>query len=192
MKPSLLILISVLLPIAGCLTVKEKEYTIRLTTGQSGEATIRFVDIGSASDDSADVTEEDFKHLIDFYINGTGIEEENPGLRNVRKRLFEDNGVLCGELAFEFDSLSAVRLFRYDKDSPFMYYVGPEVFSEQLVETNGALGGEQMPVIFWPKKTREFAIRTRILSDASYRKSLLTLFHHWEGRRSLPDRGEEQ
>jgi hypothetical protein len=139
-----------------------------------------------------DVTQEDFRHLLDFYLYGTAIEEENPGLRNVRKRLLEENGVLVGELSFEFDSLSTVRLFRYDATSPYMYYVGQEMFSEEVVETNGTLGGEQMPVLFWSSRAREFNIRTRIRSEAPYVRSLLFLFRQWDGEEHPSNRNRGQ
>lgn len=167
------------LTFSGCLTVEFKEYHIKLKNGQSGEATIRFINILSESDDTTDITKEDFQTLIDTYVNGNKFERDNPGFRNVKKRLYEDKGVLYGEISFSFDSLSTVRLFKFDKDSPYMYYASNPLSSEALVETNGIVGEQWMPVVFWKKDAREFYVKTRVISDARFRTSLLKQYRDW-------------
>jgi hypothetical protein len=180
MTKSPLLLLVCLLPLGGCLTVAEKEYHFTLLTDTSGTAIIRFVDIGSESDDTTDTSEQDFNHLIEFYLHGTQFEEQNPGFHEVRKKLFVENGKLTGEIRFTFDNLETVKLFRFDNASPFMYYVGTDFFSEELAETNGSYKREVMPVIFWPKGTTEFTLRTRVASETPDRKSLLGYFQRWE------------
>ena len=143
----LLPLISIVL-FAGCLTVENKEYHIKLKTDTSGEATIRFINILSESDDTTDASKEDFQQLIDTYLSGCKIEKDNPGYHNVKKKLYEEKGVLVGEVSFSFDSLSTVRFFRFDKESPFMYYASNPLSSETLVETNGVQGEQWMPIVF--------------------------------------------
>jgi len=180
-KASPLLLVGFLLiPLAGCLTVAEKEYRFTLLTDTSGTALIRFTDIGSESEDTTDTSVQDFDHLINFYLQGTQFEEQNPGFREVKKRLFVEDGKLVGEIRFVFDNLQTVKLFRYDAVSPYMYFVGNDFFSEELAETNGIYEREVMPVIFWPKGTVDFALRTRVSSETPDRKSLLGHFKHWE------------
>ena len=180
-KTSPVLLVCLLLvPLAGCLTVAEKVYRFTLQTDTSGTALIRFVDIGSESEDTTDTSEEDFDHLVNFYLLGTQFEEQNPGFREVKKRLFVENGKLVGEIRFAFDNLQTVKLFRFDDASPYMYYVGTDFFAEELAETNGIYEREIMPVIFWPKGTVDFALRTRVSSETPDRKSLLGHFKHWE------------
>ncbi len=169
---------------SGCLTVETKEYLIKLKNGQSGEATIRFINILSESDDTTDITQEDFQTLIETYVRGNKLERDNPGFRNVKKRLYEEKGVLCGEITFTFDTLSAVRLFKFDKDSPYMYYASNPLSSETLVETNGILGELWMPVVFWKKDAREFYVKTKVTSEARFRMSLLKQFHEWQAAQS--------
>lgn len=172
-----------ILPLTGCLTVEFKEYRIKLKNGTSGEATIKFINILSESDDTTSVAQEDFQLLIDSYVAGTKLEKENPGYRNVKKRLFEENGVLCGEVSFTFDSLATIRFFRFDKDSPYMYYATNPLSSEALVETNGIEGEKWMPVVFWKKDEREFFVKTRLSSEARYRTSLLKQFREWQAKK---------
>jgi hypothetical protein len=169
-----------LLFFSGCLSVKQKEYHIRLRTDHSGDATIKFIDIASETDDSVDVSRDDFRQLIEFYLEGTGIEMEHSGFRNVTKRLFEDDGVLSGEIHFTFDSLAALRLFKYDSRSPLMYFTGGELASEWILETNGKYGGETMPVVFWPGDATELYLKTRVVSEAPFRRGLLSYFRLWE------------
>ena len=180
--------VTVLIPffallIAGCLTVESKEYLIKLKSDHSGEATIRFIDIMSEADDTVDISKDDFQQLIEFYLHGEQIEKENPGFHNVRKRLYEQDGMLVGELTMTFDSLSALRLFKFDRESPYMYFVGSPLSSEQYVESNGTFGREWMPVIFWPKDARELYLKTKIVSEVSHHRSLLKNFREWQATR---------
>jgi hypothetical protein len=101
----------------------------------------------------------------------------------VSKRLYEDHGLLHGEIRFEFDSLASLRLYRFDSLSPVMYYVGDEFSTERVIETNGVYGGEIMPVVFWPRGTQELTLKTHVVSEAQYRRSLLPHFRAWEQER---------
>lgn len=172
-----------LLSLSGCLTVEYKEYRITLNANFSGEATIRFINILSESDDTLDTSADDFHQLIEFYLQGSQLEKENPAFKDVRKKLYQQDRMLIGEISFAFDSLSAVRIFRYDRQSPLMYFVGSPLSSEQLVETNGSRGPEWMPMVFWPKDETELYIKTRVVSDVPYRRDLLSHFLRWEESR---------
>ncbi len=169
---------------SGCLTVENKEYRIKVRSDLSGEATIRFVNIVSEADDTLDISADDFKQLIDMYLNGNQLEKENPGFKNVKKRLYEQDGVLVGEISFSFDSISAVRLFRFDKNSPLMYFTGSPLSAEQLVETNGTRGPDWMPVVFWDRDASELYVKTRVVSEVPYRHSLLTRYQDWQAAKN--------
>lgn len=183
-----LLLAITLLFLNGCLTVAEKEYHIRMNHDRSGTATIRFLDIGSESEDTTDVSAEDFDHLLSAYLNGMQFEEQNPGWSDVRKRLYEENGVLNGEITFAFDSITSVWLFQFDQKSPLMYYIGTDRSAEEVRETNGIFRPEVMPVVFWPAETRELNLRTRISSEAPGRRSLVHAFRVWKKEREDPMR----
>jgi hypothetical protein len=165
---------------SGCLTVESKEYTIKLKTDYSGEATIKFVNILSEADDTLDISADDFRQLMEFYVQGAQLEKENPGYHNVKKRLFEQDGMLCGEVTFTFDSLSALRIYKYDKDSPYMYFVGNPLSSEQFVESNGTFGYDWMPVAFWQKDAKELYLKTKVVSEVVHHRSLLKNFKEWQ------------
>ena len=81
------LLTSYVLLLSGCLTVETKEYHIKLKNDTSGEAAIKFINILSESDDTTDITKDDFEQLIDLYLSGNKLEKDNPGFRNVKKRL---------------------------------------------------------------------------------------------------------
>jgi hypothetical protein len=164
---------------SACLTVEGREYRIKLKSDRSGEATIRFLNIMSESDDTVDISQQDFQDLIASYLEGGSPEKDFAGIQNIKKRLFEENGMLIGEITFTFDSLAAVRLFRYDDESPIMYFAGNPLSSEQLVETDGTFGRDWMPIVFWPAETKEFYIKTRTQSEVSYRKPLLNHYRTW-------------
>ena len=117
-----------------------------------------------------------FQQLIEFYLEGTQLEAEKPGFRNVRKQLYEEDGMLVGEVTFDFDSLSVVRLYKFDEDSPFMYFVGSPLSSELLVETNGSFGRNWMHVVFWEK---DLYVKTKVVSEAVHHRSLLKNFKEW-------------
>lgn len=169
---------------SGCLTVEFKEYTFKLKNDHSGEATIRFINILSETEDTTDVSADDFRQLIEFYLQGTQLEKDNPGYRNVKKRLYEEDGVLVGEVTFTFDSLSTLRIFKFDKESPYMYFVGHPLSSEQFVESNGSFGRDWMPVVFWPNDAKELTLKTRVLSEVSHQRSLLKNFKEWQSAES--------
>jgi hypothetical protein len=179
-------------PLLGCLTVAEKEYHFTLLTDTSGTAVVRFIDIASETEDTTDSAQQDFDHLIDFYLRGTQFEEQNPGFRDVQKRLYVEDGRLVGEIRFSFDNLQAVKLFRFDDSSPYMYHVGTDFFSEELAATNGTYKREVMPVIFWPKETTDFMVRTRVASETPDRKSLVDYFQRWEGTPDQPTENRER
>ncbi|MEK7249155.1 MAG: hypothetical protein AAB209_01910 [Bacteroidota bacterium] len=176
------LLTSYVLLLSGCLTVETKEYHIKLKNDTSGEAAIKFINILSESDDTTDITKDDFEQLIDLYLSGNKLEKDNPGFRNVKKRLYEEKGKLCGEISFTFDSISAVRMFKFDKDSPYMYYASNPLSSETLVETNGIQGEQWMPMVFWKRDAREFYVKTRVSSEARFRNSLLKQFRDWQAQ----------
>ncbi len=171
------------LEFSACLTVESKEYRIKLNADHSGEAVIKFVNIMSEADDTVDISSDDFHQLIDFYLQGNQLEKENPGFHNVKKRLYEEDSVLCGEITFTFDSLGSVRIFKYDANSPFMYAVGSPLSSEQYVESNGMLGRDWMPIVFWQKDSRELYIKTKIVSEVSFQRGLLKNFKEWQAQK---------
>ncbi|MFN0158986.1 MAG: hypothetical protein ACKVRP_13055 [Bacteroidota bacterium] len=189
MRIAAFILVFVALFLPGCLTVESKEYRITLNSDHSGEATIKFINIVSESDDTLDISDDDFQQLIEFYIEGSQLEKENPGFKNVKKRLYEENGVLVGEVSFSFDSLVAVRLFRYDQSSPVMYFVGNPLSSEQFQESNGTRGPDWMPVVFWPKDATEIYLKTKVSSEVPYQRSVLKYFQAWKS--AQPDRDKQ-
>jgi len=178
--------------LTACLTVEGKEYRIKLKPDHSGEATIKFINIMSEADDTVDISNDDFNQLIEFYLQGNQLEKENPGFQDVKKRLFEEDGVLCGEITFTFDSLSSIRIFQYDNESPYMYSVGSPLSSEQYVESNGVPGREWMPIVFWPKESKELYIKTKIVSEVSFQHGLLKEFKAWQALQQSGPRQKKQ
>ncbi|HRS54417.1 MAG TPA: hypothetical protein P5250_06895 [Bacteroidales bacterium] len=163
---------------SSCLTVEKKQYTFEFTGNNSGKLTIKYINIMGSEDDSTKTTEEDFYELIDDYYNGDKIEKNYPYATNIQKRLFEENGQLCGEVTMNFNNLSAARLYQYDKKSPIMFSISQALDSEEYLESNGTYGGEFMKVVFWPKGTKKLTITTKVSSPDSY-TSLLADYKKW-------------
>ena len=87
----------------GCLTVETKEYTFKVKKDGSGEAVIKYINIMTDSKDSAGIPEKDYQDLINSYIKGDKLQEDYPHAKNMKKRLFEEDNQLCGEVKFDFD-----------------------------------------------------------------------------------------
>lgn len=177
LNTTLLLLVIVLFN--GCLTVERKEYNVTLTGANSGKAVIKYINIISTKDEERDVSMKDYAELVTDYLEGKKLEDEFPNVKNMKKRLFEENGVLCGEVSFDFDSLSSVKIFKYDKDSPFML-VKDGFSNETIDEFNGETLDEKLPVIFWNKNTKNFKWSTTVSSDVSNAVSLLSHYQNWE------------
>ncbi len=177
--PSAPILALLLLPVllGGCLIVEGKDYRFKLNPDGSGSASITFHNIMSAEDESADASAKDYTELITRYLKGNEFEQDHPGYRNVKKRLYEEDGVLNGEVTFEFDSYEEVGLYRFENKGIWMYYTNPGGFNyEQYHSTNGTYGGDSMPVIFWSEGTKEFTVITKFESTERKTRSLLPLY----------------
>lgn len=164
----------------SCLTVETKTYSYKITGDGSGKLTVKYYNIMSIVD-SAGVTEkEDFEELVNDYIDGNKIDNSYPEATNIKKRLFEEDGVLCGEITMDYPTLAAARLFKLDGTSPYTFYVS-SIDGENYVESNGTYGGEVCPVVQWPSDMKKLNITTSVSkpSDESY-VSLLKEFQAWK------------
>jgi hypothetical protein len=154
-----------LLFISGCLTCEKKEYTIKMTGKNSGTFTIKYINLMSSMDDSLDVSDEDFMSLINDYYTGSSIEDEYPGTTLVDKKLFEENGVLCGEITLAFTDISQIKLYQHQGKGAYMYPLNcGSLDSETFYGGNGEYGGESMPVVFWDQGLKTMDMVT-IVSD---------------------------
>jgi len=182
MKKSAIYIFSIILAIAlsSCLTVEKKEYTFELKDNSSGMLTIKFINILSMKDDTADISEIDFNEMISGYIEGDQIEQDFPDAIIRSKKLFEENGVLCGEVIIDFNNLRNVGLFQYDSKSPYMFNIGSFLESETFLNSNGEYGGDVMPVVFWPKSLKTLKVSTYITSPDNSTVGLLTEFNKWK------------
>jgi len=177
-----LIIIIIPLSIAGCLTCERKEYTIQLTGANSGRLTIKYVNIFSSMIDSTGELTVDYNEMMDLWLNGEKIERDFPKAKKFKKRLFEEDGKLCGEVILEFDDISKINLFRFQGKGPFMFSMsGVNDDSEVFAQTNGEFGGEKMPVIFWPEDTRTLRFSTKIATPDTSCVSMLKL---WEQKQN--------
>ncbi len=165
--------------VSGCLTVEKKEYTIEMTGPNSGKFTIKYINLLSSSDDSTDVSAEDFEELLSNYIYGHAMETDFPEAINIQKRLFEENGVLCGEVTMEFDDLSAVKLYRYQNSGPYMMNIGLFLDTETYFESNGEYGGDHMPVVFWPERSKVLTLTTYVTTPDETSFSLVDHYREW-------------
>jgi hypothetical protein len=179
-KPIVFIALIVLI-IAGlssCLTCEKKEYTFLMTGENSGRLTIRYINIFSNSLDSAGELKVDYEELMDMWLNGEKIERDFPKASKFKKRLYEQDGQLCGEVIMEFNDLSSVRIYRYHQQGPFMFSMSAvNDDGENFLQCNGEFGGEHMPVIFWPADSKTFRFTTII---AKLDSSCVSMLGAWK------------
>jgi hypothetical protein len=166
---------------SGCLTCEKKEYTFEFTDKESGRLTIKYINLMSTMDDSTDISEEDFTSLINDYYEGSEVENEFPEATLISKRLFEENGVLCGEIVLEFSDLAAGHLYQHKGKGPLMYCLGCySIDSEYYSESNGEYGGDVMPVVFWESGLKELTLSTDVTFPDETTVSLLARYNEWQ------------
>lgn len=181
----ILIISAFSLNLIGCLTVETKEYSFRLKRGNSGEGRIKYINI-MRSEDSATTIENDYEELINTYLKGNKPEDEMLGIKNIKKRLFEEDNHLCGEITFEFEDISTLKFYRY-KDVVWCYYIPASSFGlfgggESFFSSNGTYGGENMPVVFWDEKEKEFEFKTTVSQPDPKNTSLLEIWKKNDGK----------
>lgn len=179
LRNSLLLLFGILF-ISSCLTVEKKEYVFELKDSNSGTLKIKFYNIMSMKDDALDVSDSDFEELVTNYIDGNEVELDYETAIVRGKRLFKEDGVLCGEVIIDFEDLNSVGLYQYDSKSPLMFNVGSFLDSETYLKSNGEFGGDVMPVVFWPKSLKTLKLTTYITDPDETTISLLDEYNNWQ------------
>jgi hypothetical protein len=180
---SIILAFALCVTLSGCLTAGHKEMRIKLNAdGKSGSGTILFTDITSEPGDTTDVSRDDFNSLISDYYQGKKIEKDNPGMKNIHKRLFKSDGALNGEVTFDFDDITDLGFYRYNGSGPYMYYTVGEGFftSGEYEASNGSYAGEKMPVIFWDPTQRELYFKMSLSTSQEVHKPLVGMFAQWD------------
>ena len=178
----LFILACSILFLSSCLTTEFKEYRFKINPDGTGAGLIKYTNIMSQDDDGENVTFKDFDELISEWFDGTAFEAENPNLKVIDKRLFEENGMLCGEVSFSFENIDSIGFLRFKDCScaPLLYYLG--ALNEIFTNSNGTyLGsGTEMPFIKWDGKTSDIYFKTRVQEDTEDCRGLLSLYQIWK------------
>jgi hypothetical protein len=169
----------------GCLAVESKEYSFRLKSGNSGEGKIKYVNIMRTQDSLATI-ESDYQELITTYLNGNKPEDEMLGIKNVKKRLFEEDNRLCGEITFDFEDLSKLKFYNYN-NKVWCYYISANALNifggnETYFLSNGTFGGELFPVVFWEGDQKKFEIKTSITQPSDNTSSMLEIWKKNDGK----------
>lgn len=180
---SMMFLFFLVIGFTSCLSVEKKEYIFEFTGVNSGKLTIRYINIYSNMDDGKDVSADDFKDVLDKYINGSQIEEDYPGAKNITKRLYEENGQLHGEVTMEFSDLNSARLYQYDRSGPIMMNISTAYDSEAYLSSNGEYGNDHMPVVFWPAQTKKLQVTTSVSKPEETSVSLVNAYREWKSRK---------
>lgn len=182
-KNDILILgfILVVIFLEGCLTCEKKEYSFKFTGDNAGILTIKFINLMSTMDDTLDISEEDFQSLINDYYNGNTLESEYPTATLIGKRLYEQDGQLCGEIQLEFKDLAGANLYRHEGKGPYMFCLNcNSIAGETFEASNGTYGGDVMPVVFWDSGLHELNLNTVVTYPDETTVSLVEEFRLWE------------
>lgn len=178
--PILFLVITFLL--SSCLTCETKEYTFKFTGKNSGNLTIKYNNIMSKNDSKTlsnlEALNEDYEVLINKYIKGDEVEKAYPNAKIVSKRIFEENGKLCGEIVFEFVSIDQVLLFQINEKSPYMFQ-SFDSYSETITSTNGNVGPNYFNVVYWDSKMNTLMLKTSVDTPDATTTSLLA---KWKGK----------
>ena len=178
------VLAATVLFLSGCLTCEKKVYTFEVKSDNSGRLTVKYVNIMSIKDDSLDVSSEDFQSLISDYMDGEELQNAFPDATVLSRRLYKEDGVLCGEVIYEFSDLNGAKLFRYKGEGPFMFCLGCySLDSEYYSESNGEYGGEVMPIVFWEEGSKKLTLTTDVTYPDETTVSLLDNWLEWEKSR---------
>ncbi len=170
-----------ILVLSSCLGVETKEYEYTFKTEHSGSGVITFTNIMSKKDNDKDVSMKDFAEIVTDYHEGDRLERDMEGIRNVRKELYEKNGVLCGKISFDFDSLGSIKIFSYDKNSPYMINIS-KFNSEEYVSSNGSYGGADMPICFVEKSKKKIYLKTSMTKPDESTIGLVEDYRMWKKR----------
>lgn len=162
----------------GCLTAERKEIIYTINPDSSGTGRIIFHNLMSSEEEGNDVSLRDYQEIVGNYLKGTKFDDFFPELQNKQKRIFEENGVLNGEVSFTFSHYEEVGLFRYNGQGPYMYHVGSKAdyATEQFESSNGDLYTPRLPVVFWPDTATVFRIVSTIEKPSPESRSLLPLY----------------
>ncbi len=163
----------------GCLQVEKKQYSLKLTGPNSGTGTIKFINIVSQLEDGKDVTMTDFATLVDDYFKGDELLNKYPGIKITDRKMFEENGQLCGEVKFEFDSLEAFKIYKYDQTSPFML-IFDSFGGDTYASSNGDYGRINANIVFWKNGQKEFTWETTNQIDTANVRSMVKNYRTWK------------
>ncbi len=169
--------------VSSCLTTEFKQYFFKINADGSGSGTIKFINIVSEEDEGQNVSTTDFDQLVNSYLNGTTFEDANPDFNVISKELYEENGVLNGQVEFTFDDFQDFGFYHYQRSehAPIMFYMGS--LSERLLETDGEyVGGDEdneIPMLVWSPSTTEFTFKTSVKDEMSNVHPLLDLYNSW-------------
>ncbi|HTX87627.1 MAG TPA: hypothetical protein VMC08_01470 [Bacteroidales bacterium] len=160
--------------VSGCLTCEQKQYIFKIHEDHTVTLTIRYINIMLTPGDS--ITKDSaYRFLVEEYVNGDRVDADFPDASNFKKRLFEENGVLCGEVSMDFPNLEAAGIFQYDPNGPYMVSM-TSLGSEEYSTSNGGYPGEKMPVVFWDNKLDELQVTTLVEKNGDPSYSLLDVY----------------
>jgi hypothetical protein len=181
-RTPLLILVFALIALitSGCLNIEKKHYTVHLRDNGGGTATVKYINIVSSKEDDKDVSMKDFATLITDWMKGDKLDDEFADAEVTDKKLYVENDMLIAEVKLEFDSLSALGLYQYNEESPYMRLFCSDFATAQFLESNGDYGGEDFPVAFWSNDARILKWTEKHMDDMSDAVSLVDEYKKWK------------
>lgn len=162
----------------SCLTCEKKEYVYQVLKNDKIRLTIKYINIYSSLIDSVGEINHDYDELIRFWLEGDKLERDFPKAKKVKKRLYEQDGMLNGEIVMDFDNYKDARLYRFMNKGPFMFSMSAvNDDGENFSQSNGDFGGEMFPVVTWSENMSTFRLITKIAPPDSTCVSMLDM---WE------------
>jgi hypothetical protein len=173
----------------GCLSFESKEYTWTINKDGSGTGKIVWRNLFSTGNEEENTSADDFVSLINDYLEGESVDDVRPGFKKVAKRLFIEDGVLCGELTFEFGKFEDAGFYRYKGQGPYMYNFATS--DETFYKSNGDWSGDNFSVLFWSDKTTQMTLVTSYGDpNQAGALDLIAYYNEWKDSGVLPETGE--
>lgn len=167
-------IVAFFLLLQSCLTCERKDYSYQILSNEKAILTIRYINIFAAGVDSSAVLANDYDELMAVWYMGHKIEADYPGSKLISKRLYEQEGVLCGEVKLEINDLKSCGIIQYNGKGPRVLGVSTLTDdNEVFLQSNGEYGGDKTPVVFWPEKADLLQFSTRVTMPDSTGRSLL-------------------
>lgn len=165
----LIIVITSLFGLSGCIIFHDISYDVKLATPTSGTAVITAYDMRSDAKSKADL-EKDKKYLLQHMLKSKEFIEEQKGSGKyiTDRKLYVEDGKLIGQGSYKFDDIGAVEGIKYEGG---FHYLNLGL-DDSVISTNGEIiRSKDYKRIVWDSTFQElkFTMFSNDLNGSQYK-----------------------